>query len=78
MNKILWVVKLPREGQPLTITATPLDHNGGMVTVNEPANSGPGEIYPSIVDVPTPGCWQLNLQWAGNHDTIELLYQPTT
>ncbi len=48
-NKILWVVKLPREGLPLTITATPLDHNGPAVTINEPADSGPGEIYPSIV-----------------------------
>jgi len=76
-NKILWVVKLPREGLPLTITATPLDHNGPAVTIIEPADSGPGEIYPSVVDVPTPGCWQLNLQWAGNHDIIELLYQPT-
>ncbi len=77
-NKILWVVKLPREGQPLEITATPLDHNGPAVTVNEPANSSPGEIYPSIIDVPTPGCWRLTLAWAGHRGTVDLRYQPTT
>ena len=38
------------------------------------ADSSPGEIYPSIVDVPSPGCWHFTLSWAGHHDEIDLLY----
>ena len=40
------------------------------------ADSSPGEIHPSIVDVPSPGCWHFVLTWAGHRDEIDLLYQP--
>ena len=45
-----------------------------MVTVVQPANSGPGEIYPSIVDVPTAGCWVLNLAWGAHRAALALPY----
>jgi hypothetical protein len=32
---------------------------------------GPG---PSIVNLPTPGCWRLTLGWAGQVDTLDLRY----
>ena len=44
------------------------------VELREPANSGPGEIYPSFVDVPLPGCWTFTLRWHGHTDTIDLPY----
>jgi hypothetical protein len=45
-------------------------------TVHEvrPADSGPGEIYPDGVDVPSAGCWQFDLQWANSHARVELNY----
>ncbi|HEX9096386.1 MAG TPA: hypothetical protein VF990_09820 [Candidatus Dormibacteraeota bacterium] len=72
-NKILWVVRTPRSGL-LTIDGHPL--GAATPTVHEilPANSGPGEIYPSYVDAPTAGCWQFDLQWANSHAQVELTY----
>jgi hypothetical protein len=72
-NKILWVVRMPRTG-PLTIDGHPLGAPMPMVHVILPANSGPGEIYPSFVDVPTAGCWQFDLRWATSHTQVELNY----
>lgn len=71
-NKILWVVNRPREGSDLEITATPYGRSEPVVSHTFPDDSGPGEIYPSIVDLPEPGCWQLELRWAG-HEAIVLV-----
>ena len=73
-NKILWVVKEPRGVSDLVITAHPLDAAAPTVHQSEAADSSPGEIYPSIVNVPEPGCWAFTLEWNGNKDTIELPY----
>jgi hypothetical protein len=73
-NKILWVVRAPRGGSDLTITAHPLGAVTPVVKVVEPANSGPGEIYPSIVDVPTAGCWVLDLAWGSHRAALALPY----
>lgn len=32
---------------------------------------GPG---PSIIDMPTAGCWQFTLRWSGHTDTVDLPY----
>ena len=74
-NKILWIVRQPRDGKPLEITATLPGSDERAVHVSQPANSGPGEIYPSIVDVPVPGCWRFDLKWNGHHSTINLRYE---
>jgi hypothetical protein len=73
-NKILWVVKQPRNGSDLLITGYQLGHPAPAITVRQPADSGPGEIYPSIVAVPNQGCWQFKLEWHGHTDTVDLLY----
>ena len=72
-NKILWISSVPRDGSALTLTLTP--PGGAPVTVTQPANSSPGEIYPSIVDVPSIGCWSVVAEWAGHRATLELSYQ---
>ena len=74
-NKILWVVGWPRNGSSLEITGHPLGAAAPIVTVDRAADSSPGEIYPSIVDVPQPGCWHFDLAWAGHKASVELLYQ---
>jgi len=72
-NKILWVVRTPRTG-PLTIDGHPLGAATPMIHEILPDNSGPGEIYPSYVDVPAAGCWQLDLRWANSRAQVELGY----
>lgn len=74
-NKILWVVAKPRDGAALTISAHPIGKAAPVVSTTQSANSSPGEIYPTIVDVPEPGCWHLDLAWAGQHASVELEYQ---
>jgi hypothetical protein len=73
-NKVLWITRLPRQGLPLRIEARPLHASRPVVTVTEPADSEPGQIYPSYVNVPTAGCWRMTLRWAGHTDTIALRY----
>lgn len=72
-NKILWDMRDPRDGHPLLVTARPLS-GGPAVNLTFPADASPGEIYPSIVDVPTPGCWHMTLRWNGHTATIDLPY----
>lgn len=71
-NKILWIVRLPRDGSALVIRAKPLHATAPVVTVTRPPDSSPGQIYPSYVNVPSPGCWRLTLKWAGQSDTLDL------
>jgi hypothetical protein len=73
-NKILWVVGTARTGD-LVVEGVPLGKTAPVVRYSFPANSGPGEIYPSGVDVPEPGCWSFTLRWAGQVAQIELLYR---
>jgi hypothetical protein len=75
-NKILWVVRTPRNGS-LTIDGHPV--GSALPTIHEilPANSGPGEIYPSYVDALTAGCWEFDLKWATSHAQVELNYVPS-
>lgn len=74
-NKILWIVREPRNGSDLVLTLRPAG-GGDAVTVSAPDGSSPGEIYPSGVDVPAPGCWDVVAEWDGNRATLELSYQP--
>jgi hypothetical protein len=72
-NKILWISRESRDGSSLTLTLTS-SATGPPVSATQPADSGPGEIYPSIVDVPRPGCWNVVAEWAGHRATLELAY----
>ncbi|TQJ22870.1 hypothetical protein FBZ33_3131 [Micromonospora sp. A202] len=75
-NKILWVARAattsPDTSAPATlvITAT-LD--GTDTRVTREVAGGPG---PSIIDMPQPGCWRLDLRWSGHTDTMDLVYAP--
>ena len=73
-NKILWVVDRPREGNGLVLSGHPRDTATPTTHATFPADSGPGEIYPSQVDVPSPGCWHFDLAWGANRTSIELNY----
>jgi hypothetical protein len=73
-NKVLWVVGYPRQSD-LKITGHPLGAEAPTMSMTAPANSGPGEIYPSIVDVPEPGCWHFDLSWSGHKAAVDLRYE---
>jgi len=73
-DKILWVVASPRGGMPLRLTGHPLNAVKPVVSSTWPADSAPGQIYPSEIDVPAPGCWQFTLSWNGHTDTVDLWY----
>ena len=66
-NKILWVTSDPHPPGSLTITAA-LD--GTVTTLAVP--EGPG---PSLVDLPTPGCWRLTLAWPDHTDRAAIAYR---
>ena len=67
-NKILWVARVGAADGPLDIRST-LAGTGKTVTRTvEPA---PG---PSGIDLPSPGCWSLDLTWGSHHDHLMLGY----
>jgi hypothetical protein len=72
-NKILWVSKLPATGgSNLEITARRLIGGTAVGSVQQrTVTGGPG---PSIIDMPTAGCWQFTLRWSGHTDTVDLSY----
>lgn len=74
-NKILWIVREARGGQPLALSLHRVDGPAADVTTSEEADSGPGEIYPSIVDVPVAGCWHVTARWNGNTANLDLRYE---
>ncbi|MEU8251358.1 hypothetical protein [Nonomuraea sp. NPDC048916] len=68
-NKILWRSKLPLvPSDPLRIEAR-LDGVGTPVRIT--VDGGPG---PSGIDLPSPGCWRLDLTWSSHADSIDLEY----
>jgi hypothetical protein len=68
-NKILWVWRTPsRIGEPVHVVAR-LGGTGPAVTHGLPTPEGP-----SIVDLPSPGCWRLAITWPGGSDTVDLQY----
>lgn len=73
-NKILWVVGTARTGD-LLIEGHPLGAGAPTVRYTQTANSFPGEIYPSGIDVPVAGCWQFTLRWSDQVAEIELEYR---
>jgi hypothetical protein len=75
-NKVLWIVRFPRNGHPLEITARLAGAPAGVVRIRPPADSSPGEIYPSAVDLPRPGCWRLQLAWGSHRASIDVQVHP--
>ncbi len=72
-NKILWVSRRPYPpGSDLQISAQELVGNTPVgPLVHRTVPGGPG---PSIIDLPSAGCWQLELRWSGRSDRLDLRY----
>jgi hypothetical protein len=73
-NKILWVSRVSPTGPGASLrilaqrmTGTRRDGTPVMRVVS----GGPG---PSIINLPSPGCWRLTLRWSGWTDHLDLQY----
>ena len=71
-NKVLWYVRYPRDGMPLHVTGHLHTDPRRSMSATFPADSSPGEIYPSDVTVPAPGCWSFTLRWNHHVDHLSL------
>jgi hypothetical protein len=60
-TKILWVVR-PVFASVIEITGRQLDGAGTFAQTFRSASSSSGVVFPSIVNVPTAGCWQLSVR----------------
>jgi hypothetical protein len=66
-NKVLWV---PREGGgDLTISGR-LAPDDAPVVIESTTG-------PSVLDLPAPGCWHLDLTWPGGSDSVTLRVSPS-
>lgn len=69
-NKILWVGRVLDDGpQDLLIHGT----SDSGATMDDSVAGGPG---PSIIDVPSPGCWTFDLEWGSHADRVSVPYGP--
>jgi hypothetical protein len=71
-NKVLWYVRSPRDGAPLKATGHLRADPRQRMAAAFPADSSPGEIYPSDMTVPEPGCWSFTLRWNNHVDYLSL------
>ena len=67
-NKILWVPRIGAADGPLQIRAA---LKGTGQTVTRTIDPAPG---PSVIDLPSPGCWSFDLTWGHHHDQLRLGY----
>lgn len=73
-NKILWVSRVATNGGDLSIEAQRISGSKPLgVPVGRSVTGGPG---PSIINLPSPGCWRFTLRWSGWTDTLDLQYKP--
>ena len=72
-NKILWVPRhTAKTIAPFWIRLQLMNGDQAVgAPIRKIISTGPG---PSIVDVPTAGCWRLTFSWSGRRDTLDLEY----
>src|SRR5258707_3544932 len=61
-TKILWSINNPNASAALEITGKKLSAGHETFQQTFPMASSPQGDYPSIVNVPTPGCWQSQIK----------------
>lgn len=72
-NKVLWVSRLS-VNIPSNLYISARRVIEGQVEgapTGAVVQGGPG---PSLVNMPTAGCWQLSLRWSGHRDLVDLAY----
>lgn len=69
-TKILWSINNPHASAVLEITGKKLSAGHETFQQTFPMALSPRGDYPSIVNVPTPGCWQLQLKSGTDAATV--------
>lgn len=69
-TKVLWVAE--PGGGPLRVHGERLDGEGTF-DGRFPEASAPGGHYPSIIELPDPGCWELTVSTAASSGTVTFL-----
>jgi hypothetical protein len=76
-NKILWILNDGSADRTLTLTA----RRAGTTEIarrHYRATDGAGRIYPSYLDLPTPGCWHLAFTWNAKTTRLSVLVETRT
>ncbi len=60
-DKILWLIENPQAANQLEVKGVALSNPQQTFDETFPAAVSPPNNYPSIIDAPTAGCWQLTL-----------------
>jgi hypothetical protein len=74
-TKVLWVSH-GEQAAHLTIAAHPLNASSPVIRFDFPPAFSPGGNYPSGIDLPSPGCWRLEIALGTAHATMDLMVAP--
>jgi hypothetical protein len=74
-TKVLWVSHT-QQAAHLTVAAHPLNGSAPVVQSDFPAADSPAGNYPSGIDLPSPGCWQLDLTLGSAQATLDVVVAP--
>jgi hypothetical protein len=74
-TKVLWISHR-EQAERLIIEAHPLDASSPVVRFDFPAASSPSGNYPSGIDLPSPGCWRLELTLGTARATMDVMVAP--
>jgi len=70
---VLWISHGEQAAQ-LTIAAHPLNASSPIVRFAFPPSASGG--YPSLIDLPNPGCWRLEVTLGTAYATMDLVVAP--
>jgi hypothetical protein len=74
-TKVLWVVRGAADG-PLTVSAHPLDGAAPLLRFSLPPALSPAGNYPSLIAVPTPGCWRFEVSAGSARGALDIMVAP--
>jgi hypothetical protein len=76
--KVLWILQHTPDPSPyhMTVAGTPLTGRGGFTQRLTHSAFG-GHQFPSIVDVPNPGCWRLQVAAGTLHASVVIRVEPS-
>jgi len=75
-TKVLWISHGGQAGR-FAIAAHPLNASSPVVRFDFGAALSPSGNYPSSIDLPSPGCWRLELTLGRVHATMDVMVAPS-
>lgn len=60
-DKILWVIENPQATDTVDISGKALSNPSETFDQTFPVADSPADNYPSIIEIPAPGCWQVTI-----------------